>query len=524
MNYKNITLIIFIIILAFFINKASALDCSACHTTDPEKSAIKAKDTIEISENTCLKCHNPEYPPTPMGYNTHLVHVGKYTAKVDYLKRHPTISKSLDCNTCHREIDCRSCHIKNIPHVKLPLGDNCRGCHGEIDKLFRHPDINLKIHDVFNLGSGSKTPCTMCHNPDNMRSLKLASGEIVPIDEPHRLCYQCHSPFYNLWDSGSHYAKKTPPKQDTAEGTDTSATKSWEEKWRKENTCTNCHNPHRPDELYQIPDMEEKITHASNISPSYSYLYIAGILMGACAFIIIRKKKINLKLPSSLPKLKSPSLPKLSLPISISIEEPGKVEPEIKTESRVEKKKIDKIELGTRTESRVEKKKLLRRNDILFFSAVGIMFVSFYIVFGAFMPVVALVSESMSPHMEEGDIVFYTDISRIDEIITHDKNAGYRSFEDYGYVIIYKPFGREGVTPYIHRAMYYVNEGEEMWPGGPKAPHAGYITKGDNTMTNPKYDQQVGVSYLQPVKREWIIGIARYRIPLVGYIRMILSV
>jgi signal peptidase len=30
-----------------------------------------------------------------------------------------------------------------------------------------------------------------------------------------------------------------------------------------------------------------------------------------------------------------------------------------------------------------------------------------------------------------------------------------------------------------------------------------------------------GISFLTPVKEEWIIGVARARIPLVGYIRLL---
>jgi signal peptidase len=70
--------------------------------------------------------------------------------------------------------------------------------------------------------------------------------------------------------------------------------------------------------------------------------------------------------------------------------------------------------------------------------------------------------------------------------------------------------------------MYHVEEGEPMWKDGPPAPYAGYITKGDNSETNPSYDQQGSISPLQPVKKEWIIGVARfYRVPLLGCISLI---
>lgn len=162
--------------------------------------------------------------------------------------------------------------------------------------------------------------------------------------------------------------------------------------------------------------------------------------------------------------------------------------------------------------------------DFLFVVSVVAIFASVsYITLGLLAPMVAVESGSMIPHIQIGDIIFVESIQRT-EIITNEKGkqTGYTSFEDYGDVILYKPYGKEGVTPIIHRAMYYVEEGEAMWVNGPAAPHAGYITKGDNIKTNPSYDQQGSISYDQPVKKEWIIGAARfYRVPMLGYVSLI---
>ncbi len=69
--------------------------------------------------------------------------------------------------------------------------------------------------------------------------------------------------------------------------------------------------------------------------------------------------------------------------------------------------------------------------------------------------------------------------------------------------------------------MYYVEEGQPMWPGGSAAPFAGYITKGDNPKTNSAYDQQGSISPHLPVKPEWVIGVARFdRIPLLGCVSL----
>ncbi len=166
--------------------------------------------------------------------------------------------------------------------------------------------------------------------------------------------------------------------------------------------------------------------------------------------------------------------------------------------------------------------------DIIFVVAVVAIFASIsHIALGLWSPMVAVESGSMIPHIEIGDIIFVQSIDRT-QVITYDtgKNSNYTSFGEYGDVILYKPNGIEGITPIIHRAMYYVEQGQPMWEGGPPAPHAGYITKGDNTRTNPAYDQMALLdpegNIIQPVKKEWVIGVARfYRIPYLGYVSII---
>jgi len=162
--------------------------------------------------------------------------------------------------------------------------------------------------------------------------------------------------------------------------------------------------------------------------------------------------------------------------------------------------------------------------DLLFVFAIVAVFSSIsHITLGLWTPMVAVESGSMIPHIQIGDIIFVKSIDRT-EIVTYQKGqeTDYTSFDDYGDVILYRPYGQEGVTPIIHRARYFVNEGEAMWQGGPPAPYAGYITKGDNPVTNIYFDQQGRISFNQPVKKEWVIGVAKfYRIPLVGCVSLI---
>ncbi|TRZ88977.1 MAG: S26 family signal peptidase [Methanosarcinales archaeon] len=159
--------------------------------------------------------------------------------------------------------------------------------------------------------------------------------------------------------------------------------------------------------------------------------------------------------------------------------------------------------------------------DVIFVIAVVAVFSSAsQVIFGLWTPMVAVESESMVPHIQIGDIIFMESMERTGVVTNKDGiQKNYTSFDDYGDVILYRPFGRTDRTPIIHRAMYYVEKGEPMWGGGPLAPHAGYITKGDH---NPSYDQKGSISYLQPVKKEWVIGVARFdSVPLLGCVSLI---
>jgi signal peptidase len=145
------------------------------------------------------------------------------------------------------------------------------------------------------------------------------------------------------------------------------------------------------------------------------------------------------------------------------------------------------------------------------------------IVFGMWTPMVAVESGSMEPNMQIGDIIFIKSIDRTQIIANQDTSTEHLSFKMQGDVILYRPYGQEGVTPIIHRAMYYVEEGDPMWSNGPTAPHSGYITKGDNKITNIYLDQQGQISYHEPIKEEWIIGTAQFRIPYIGHLRLLIS-
>ena len=186
-------------------------------------------------------------------------------------------------------------------------------------------------------------------------------------------------------------------------------------------------------------------------------------------------------------------------------------------------------------------------------SSVAIVALVGALLFGAsgvWPPLVAIESPSMEPHMQTGDLVFIMDEGRLvpaaavgeTGVVTQQAAAqsGYRTFGAGGDVIIFEPGGDGATTPIIHRAMLYVEDGENWYGraaaldadavGGADscaqlrncpAPHAGFITKGDNTATNRAFDQVSGLT--SPVRPAWVIGTAEFRIPLLGNIRLLVS-
>ena len=175
--------------------------------------------------------------------------------------------------------------------------------------------------------------------------------------------------------------------------------------------------------------------------------------------------------------------------------------------------------------------------------AVGLLL---FAASGVWPPMVAIESGSMQPNMGVGELVFVMDEERLSPDAAHGdtgvvtyragKEVDYRQFADYGDVIIYRPDNRSG-TPVIHRARFWVNEGENWYDEASAAhvgnaddceelnncpaPNSGFITKGDNPATNSEYDQVTGLS--PPVKPSWVVGTAEFGVPGLGYVKLCAS-
>jgi len=166
--------------------------------------------------------------------------------------------------------------------------------------------------------------------------------------------------------------------------------------------------------------------------------------------------------------------------------------------------------------------------------AVGLLLVA---LTGAWPPLVAIESPSMEPHVERGDMVLVSGPARLpgeaadpNGIVTTEEARGYGRLGAAGDVVVFSPPDRVG-SPIIHRARFHVEKGENWYQKADQAslggvddceelracpaPHAGYITKGDN---NDAYDQVAGLSPV--VKSSWVEAKAQVDIPKLGWVRL----
>ncbi|AFZ72779.1 S26 family signal peptidase [Natronobacterium gregoryi] len=189
---------------------------------------------------------------------------------------------------------------------------------------------------------------------------------------------------------------------------------------------------------------------------------------------------------------------------------------------------------------------VLARDVVTVVAVVAVVAALLFGISGIWPPFVAIESGSMEPNAEVGDLVFVVDEERFaPDLAVADTgvvpastgaNDGHETFGEPGDVIVFAPDGDPAKTPVIHRAHYWVEDGEnwvetsaneeylaghdcEDLPSCP-APHDGFVTKGD---ANGAYDQAVEYQYADTnvVASDWIVGKASVRLPWLGHVRLL---
>jgi len=219
------------------------------------------------------------------------------------------------------------------------------------------------------------------------------------------------------------------------------------------------------------------------------------------------------------------------------------------------------------------------REASLAIGLVVLLLGSMWISTGSFPPMVVVESQSMM-HEEDGsigaidpgDLILVMNNDRVDIVSfaeatqVGNENYGHESHGMPGDVIIYRKNGGQD-TPVIHRALLEVVSNGSGWdvPGttlrnvetvtwtleypcssfhgtyslqvvGWEPEHSGFLTSGDNNFGGCMIDQPAANSQgpgsglvdangnpVEPVKEDWIVGVASSEIPWIGAIKLVTS-
>jgi len=200
---------------------------------------------------------------------------------------------------------------------------------------------------------------------------------------------------------------------------------------------------------------------------------------------------------------------------------------------------------------------------------------------GVWPPMVVVESSSMmhGPDsqigvIDTGDLTLVKAVHDRSEVITYiearnpgDPNHGYKTYGDFGSVIVYQKNGISG-TPVIHRAIAWIEFNATASVGGDlrgdipdigiyavstytlpygvgfrkenvtinlldifnairtsKAPHGGFVTLGDNNRgaIDQARLQAQGSMLVEPVRPEWVVGVAQGELPWFGLFKLWVS-
>jgi signal peptidase len=215
---------------------------------------------------------------------------------------------------------------------------------------------------------------------------------------------------------------------------------------------------------------------------------------------------------------------------------------------------------------------------------VGSVFLVMFTYTGSWPPLVVVESRSMQHSeteseigvMDTGDLTMVKKVSSVGDIRTYVSSLqdGYKTYGDYGDVVIYYKGGDQSKTPIIHRAVIYLTSNGNGSLSAPELAglvrgidydldlpnntasyitddirlhsygyrglevvvpvasilsymhthgipvHGGFVTKGD---LNPIVDQSMFMDAREPVSFEWVHGVATGEIPWFGILKLFMT-
>lgn len=112
-----------------------------------------------------------------------------------------------------------------------PYEFKCSECHTAITSPPRQ-QANVMEHADIVFNHGLNTNCLNCHHPVDRNNYLGFDGEVIPAEQPARLCAKCHGPQYRDWEKGIHGRQNGH--WDASKGPKTRL------------FCIQCHDPHDP--------------------------------------------------------------------------------------------------------------------------------------------------------------------------------------------------------------------------------------------------------------------------------------
>ncbi len=106
----------------------------------------------------------------------------------------------------------------------------CSDCHDPEDPVDREPHRLEEEHEDIRLEhGGGRLWCFDCHSAENRDYLHTAGGRMIPFEQAHELCGQCHAKVYREWQLNVH-GKRVG---------------NWEGR-KQVYVCFKCHDQHSP--------------------------------------------------------------------------------------------------------------------------------------------------------------------------------------------------------------------------------------------------------------------------------------